>query len=236
MERADYSYCDERKALRFFRYVWDRRIGVIRRYVPSGRFLDVGCSFGGFLQSASSYFETFGIELSPYAAEHATRFSNAYIHVGTLESQQFDEGSFHVITMVELIEHLRNPINAIEQCYRLLAPGGLLVIQTANMAGLQARIMGKDYSYFMPGHMSYFNRKNLTGALKRSGFERIIVYQPVEFGLIPKLKKSRYTFTLPVHYFRWIRISLYHFASLVHAGDFALTSSMVIYALKPDAS
>ena len=69
-------------------------------------------------------------------------------------------------------------------------------------------------------------------ALKGCGFDSIIVFQPVEFGLLPKLKKSRGSFLSPWDYRAWARIAAYHWLSKIHFGDFALTSSMVIYARK----
>ena len=96
--------------------------------------------------------------------------------------------------MIELIEHLKDPVSAIDECFRLLKKDGILVIQTANMDGLQARIKGEGYSYFLPGHVSYFSRRNLTEALLRAGFRGVRAFIPVEFGLMPKLLKSRGSF------------------------------------------
>lgn len=229
--KADYSYIDEREIKKFSAYVWDSRIRVIHRYVNSGNFLDVGCSFGGFLESASRFYTPYGIEMSEFSCSHAKRIFGDHIHCGTLSDHNFEAGSFSVITMIELIEHLEDPAAAVRECRRLLGGNGLLLIQTANMDGKQARDLGPDYDYFMPGHLSYFSRRNLVMLLKDSGFREVKVFQPVEFGLIPKLLKSRGSFKSPADYMAWLRIASYHMKSKVHFGDFALTSSMVVYAL-----
>ena len=158
---ANYSYIDEREKKKFFSYVWDSRLKVIKKYSQSGNFLDVGCSFGGFLERASNYFIPFGIELSPYSASFAKKLFGDNIHCGTLKDHPFQYNSFSVITMIELIEHLEDPKKAILECYKLLHERGLLVIQTANMDGNQAKKLGSNYEYFMPGHLSYFSKKNL---------------------------------------------------------------------------
>ena len=171
--------------------------------VPSGNFLDIGCSFGGLMKAASRYYVPHGIELSPYAGSHAKELFGDRVHIGTLADHTFPERYFSVITMIELLEHLPDPAQALRECYRLLDENGLLVIQTANMDGLQARIYGPGYAYFMPGHISYFSRRNLVMALKGCGFDTIRVFYPVEFGLLPKLKKSRGSFMSIFDYLAW---------------------------------
>jgi len=229
---ADYSYIDERKIKKYSLHVWKKRIKVINRYIKGGKFLDIGCSFGGLLEAASEFYTPCGIEASEYAYSHASSVFGDKIHHGTIEDHPFPENFFSAITMIELIEHLENPLFAIEECFRLLKDKGLLVIQTANMAGQQAKNLGKDYEYFMPGHLSYFTMANLTRALRSAGFTKIKVFYPVEFGLLPKLMKSRGSFKSVSDYKAWLRISSYHLKSKIHAGNFAMTSSMVIYAFK----
>ena len=229
---AEYSYYDEREAERYARYVWDARLRVMGRYARGGNFLDVGAAFGGFMNAASTRYSVYGIEPSEYSGGEAKKRYGERVHIGTLEDHPFESGSFSAITMIEVIEHLADPARALSECFRLLCDGGVLVVQTANMAGRQARSRGERYEYFMPGHLSYFTRKNLTGLLHKSGFSRVDAYLPVEFGLLPKLLKSRHTFKSIADYRSWIRIAWYHLKSSVHFGDFALTSSMVLYAVK----
>ncbi len=229
---AEYSYHDERDTRRHPAAVRDARIRTIRRYAGGGNFLDVGASFGGMLDSAEKFFTPYGIEVSPYAGEYAKSKHGGRIHVGTLDDNPFPKGFFSVITMIEVIEHIRDPRRALEECCSLLAPGGLLVIQTANMDGLQAKLFGSRYAYFMPGHCSYFTKRNLTAALKEAGFSKVKAYHPVDFGLVPKLVKSRGSFNSVLDYRKWVRIALYHWLGKIRFRGFAMTSSMVLYAFK----
>ncbi len=229
---AEYSYYDERDAENYSRYIWKKRLQKIKQFVNEGNFLDVGCAFGGFLKTASEYFTPFGIEFSEYSVKQAKAVFGKNIHAGSLEDNPFKKKFFSVITMIELIEHLGDPRRAISECYDLLKKDGLLVIQTANMDGLQAKFLKEKYGYFLPGHVSYFTKENLSYLLKQTGFKRIIFFYPVEFGLLPKLLKSRYNFKSNLDYFKWLRIACYHFISKIRFGNFAATSSMVIYALK----
>ena len=230
--RADYSYIDEREIKKYSQYVWNKRIDAIHKYVKNGNFLDIGCSFGGLLESASKYYNPYGIEMSEYAHSHSREIFGESIHHGTLSDHKFDDNFFSAITMIELIEHLPDPVSAVNECFRLLQSEGVLVVQTANMNGKQAKDLGGNYEYFMPGHLSYFTAQNLTMLLKTAGFSKIRIYYPVEFGLIPKLLKSRGSFKKFSDYAAWLRITSYHMKSKIHFGHFAMTSSMVIYAVK----
>ena len=229
---AEYSYQDERKTERYARHVWDRRIKFIAARTGHGNFLDIGAAFGGFMKSAAAYFTPYGIELSPYSGGHARSIFGDRLHIGSLDDHPFSHGSFSVITMIEVIEHIKDPSSAVKECYDLLERGGVLVIQTANMQARQARVLKDRYAYFLPGHLSYFSMKNLTGLLRKHGFTTIKVYCPVEFGLLPKLLKSRHSFRKLSDYRAWIPIIWYHVKSKIHWKDFAMTSSMVVYAYK----
>lgn len=231
---ADYSYYDERQALKHSQYVWKKRVKKIRQYTDSGNFLDVGCAFGGLLKTASDYFTPFGIELSEYSGKYPKSLFGDNIHIGSLADHSFKADFFSVITMIELIEHLADPAAAVSECFRLLKNNGLLVIQTANMDALQAKLLKDKYAYYMPGHVSYFSKSNLVDMLQRAGFKKIKIFYPVEFGLLPKLLKSRYQFKSGFDYLRWVRIAYYHYISKIRFGNFAATSSMVVYAFKKE--
>lgn len=229
---CEYAYCDERRSEGYARHVWEKRVSVLRHFAPPGNILDVGASFGGLLRTARPFFAPHGIELSSFSGAHAKKELGDAMHIGTLEDHPFPKHYFSAITMIELIEHLPAPLTALRECYDLLIDGGVLVIQTANMAGFQARLMGDRYAYFMPGHLSYFSKRNLIAALARCGFGRVRAFHPVEFGLLPKLKKSRGNFRSLLDYRSWARIAAYHWLGKIHWGDYALTSSMVLYAFK----
>lgn len=228
---AAYSYVDEREKEKYFAHVWNARLRTIRSWVKGGNFLDIGCAFGGFLTSASKYFAPYGIELSPYSADYADR-RTITVHNGTIDDAPYDDNFFSCITMIEMIEHLKDPASAIDRCYRMLQSGGILVIQTADMNAWQSRDEGKEYHYYLPGHLSYFSESNLCMVLRERGFSKIRLYRPVDFGLMPKLLKSRGNFSRISDYRAWFRIARYHYMGLFRSKGIPLTSSMVVYAQK----
>jgi SAM-dependent methyltransferase len=230
--KAEYSYTDERAIYDYSSHVWDARIRNIHAFVKTGNFLDVGCSFGGFLSRAKKYYTPYGVEISEYSSSYARKHFGITVHNGTIETSDFNAGMFSVITMIEMIEHLANPVSAIRKCSELLNENGVLVIQTADMDGWQSIKDGAHYHYYLPGHLSYFSEKSLIYALKTNGFSRFRIYRPVDFGLLPKLLKSRGTFKSLSDYFKWFKIASYHFKGFFPFKGRPLTSSMVIYAFK----
>ena len=229
---AEFSYLDERTTEKHAAYVWNARLKKINSYAPQGRFLDIGASFGGFMRAAKSKYESFGIELSPYSGSIAQKEFGAHLHIGTLDDHPFPKDFFSAITIIEVIEHLADPLHALHQCFELLSPGGVLIVQTADLDSWQALDAGAAYHYYLPGHCSYFTENSLTKALIAAGFSYIDIYRPVDFGLLPKLLKSRGSFKKFSDYRRWISIIHYHIKGYFRYKGKPLTASMVIYAVK----
>ena len=229
---AQFSYIDERTNEEFAFHVWKARLRTIRKFAKGGNLLDVGASFGGFMNAAAKWFTPYGIELSQYSGGYAKRRFGENLHIGTLDDCPFPGSSFSVITMIELIEHLADPISALRKCRELLVPGGVLVIQTADCAAWQAVDAGNSYHYYLPGHLSCFTEESLCAAIMRAGFSSYRVFRPVDFGLLPKLLKMRGSFSSWRDYRRWIPTSIYHFKGYVRRKGKPLTSSMVVYAFR----
>lgn len=250
--KANYSYIDERKNFQASTFVWDSRLRTIQKerkkrlFPKDGLFLDVGCSFGGFVQRASKHFQAYGLDLSSFAVEAGNKqawqnFQNQVTNKNfkglyqgslvdapiTIRSQRFD-----VISLIEVIEHFENPQLQMRTAYNLLNRNGMLVIQTANFLGWQAKRAGKKYHYFLPGHLVYFTDWGMKRMLNDIGFSEYKVFYPVDFSLWAKLRKSRYSFKNIFHYWRWFKITFYHITGKLFFRGLPLQSSYVIYAFK----
>ncbi|MBM9501246.1 class I SAM-dependent methyltransferase [Leptospira sp. 201903071] len=229
---AEFSYRDERKTEKFDRYVWKARIKNIQKFKHTGQFLDIGCSFGGFLNCAKEAgFGVTGVEISPYSSKVAE--SRGFkVFTGEFLDADLPENFFDVVTLVEVIEHLSKPSKVFAKLNRILKPGGLLLLQTANFEGWQAIEAGPNYHYYLPGHFYYYSESNLKKILDQSGFTDHITYPGVDFSLSAKLLKSRGSFHSWFDYWKWIRIGIYHWKSKFKKKDRPLTSSMVLYSFK----
>jgi len=241
--KADYSYIDERNIFRASMQVWKARIKNIRKFQKDGLYLDVGCSFGGLVQAASRYFDAYGMDISEYAVTEGNKsaqknhcsnhFKGLYFTKLTdADASVFLKNSFSVISMIEVIEHLFSPEKDIRAAYDLLKPGGILVIQTANLASWQAINAGIDYHYFLPGHLTCFTAAGLKILIENNGFRVLREYIPVDFGLWPKIIKQ----AMSISGFRLFGIltktSFYHWKSYLKRKGIPVTASYVLYCIR----
>jgi 2-polyprenyl-3-methyl-5-hydroxy-6-metoxy-1,4-benzoquinol methylase len=139
-----------------------------------GTMLDVGAATGFFLDIARSEgWETYGIELSRYAAEVA-RGKGLRVSAGTTDDCDFPPGFFDVVTAWDVIEHMPKPLAELEKIHNLLKPGGLLVINTPDSGCMLARLLGKRWHLVVPPeHLNLFHRRSLKVALEKVGYSVI---------------------------------------------------------------
>lgn len=139
--------------------------------VSGGRLLDVGCGNGGFLFFAKSIGWTVkGLDLDPLAVEAATSLGLNVIQ-GTLDDILDDAVLYDWITVSHVIEHVYDPRDLVEKCFRLLKPGGYLWIDTPNAESTGARFFREYWrGYEPPRHLTILSRQALFQILLSSGF------------------------------------------------------------------
>lgn len=166
----DYIYNDP-KNIENLNYSYVKLAELISRRIPTGKILDVGCSGGYFLDCMQGW-ECYGIErVSLYAEKAKAKYGNN-IHQGTLEDYECASGYFDVITLQNVLDHMPDPLQALNRCNSLLKPNGLIVVKVHDFSCLFARLMGLNFYAFYPlQHLVYFNKENLTKALLLCGFE-----------------------------------------------------------------
>jgi SAM-dependent methyltransferase len=154
-----------------------KRIDSIRKIGPAkGRMLDVGCGTGIFLKAASPFYDCSGLDVSGYATEFAARYLGVEAKKGTIFDFSFEPNSVDVITMWDVIEHVRNPDSYVKKISDIIAPGGLLVLSTGNVDSLMFRIQGSNWHLLIPPqHLFYFNKSSITFLLAKYGFNAVKV-------------------------------------------------------------
>ena len=173
-----------------------KRIEAILRKKRNGmRLLDVGCSNGAFISAAQTLgIKAEGVEPAAAPAQAAVE-SGLKVHQGFLQDIHLANASFDVVTLFEVLEHIKDPLSLMKECHRVLSQGGLLVIRTGNTDSWSARFMKNRWEYFSitehGGHISFFNPVSMLKLAQRSGFSiaslkthRVSFYQK---GEIPNL-------------------------------------------------
>ncbi|MFN8175128.1 MAG: methyltransferase domain-containing protein [Solirubrobacteraceae bacterium] len=146
-----------------------RLLDLVGRHVPAGRLLDVGCGHGLLLDEARRRgYETLGLELSASGAAYGRDILGLDVRELTLEALEDDRG-FSVIVLADVIEHLDDPVAAIDRCYELLAPGGVLCVVTPDPSSPTARLAGRRWWGYLPAHTYLLPRLTLRELLGARG-------------------------------------------------------------------
>ncbi len=153
----------------FFMNLRVRHVGA-----PTGsrRLLDIGCGAGDFLLACRQR-GWIGVGIEQAGAPVMQQQGELGITVVPPERMhELVEGSFEVVTIWHVLEHLPEPRAVLEGVRRLLAPNGRLVVEVPNFGSWQARLGGADWFHIdVPRHLLHFDRRALEGLLTRAGFD-----------------------------------------------------------------
>ena len=146
------------------------RLEEIKKYTSQGKVLDIGCATGFFLEAARSKgYDPYGIELSEYSSRMAKKkFGDTAVFNGKLEDCDFQAGMFDVITMFDLIEHVRIPSEILTHASRLLKPDGIIMITTPDNKSLSNKLMGRRWTHYKKEHFYYFDFASLNYIAKQN--------------------------------------------------------------------
>lgn len=138
---------------------------------PGGRLLDVGCGHGLLLDEARALgFAAEGLELSTGAAAWARGRFGVPVREEPLEALD-EPGAFAAIVMADVLEHLDDPLAALDHARALLEPGGVLVVVTPDPRSRMARLAGPRWWGYLPAHTVLLPRATLRRVLVERGFE-----------------------------------------------------------------
>jgi 2-polyprenyl-3-methyl-5-hydroxy-6-metoxy-1,4-benzoquinol methylase len=132
--------------------------------------LDVGCGVGLLLDEARRRgWRTQGVELSDWGVRRA-RHLGLDVFQGTLEEAGLAPSSYDAVFMIDVLEHLADPVRTLANVAQVLRPGGVLCLVTPNAASAAARALGSRWWGLLPGHVVLFPHRRLCELLCIMGF------------------------------------------------------------------
>jgi 2-polyprenyl-3-methyl-5-hydroxy-6-metoxy-1,4-benzoquinol methylase len=151
--------------------------------IHRGRLLDMGCGTGGFLRFARDCgYEVFGFDASHAQVEYTQR---EFPHVRTavtpgayLTVLRRPDLTFKVVTLWDVLEHIRDPIALLSQVRSVLERGGCLFISVPNGGAIPwkqqvGQLRGKLPELIPWEHAFYFTPRSLRMILEQSGFRTV---------------------------------------------------------------
>ena len=150
------------------------------------RVLDVGCGFGVFtLLMQESGLQVEGLEQSEDTVDFAKKQFGLKVHAGSIFDHSLPENHYDIVTNIAVMEHLTNPLKALEQMHKLLKRDGILYVNTIDLKGMVLR-KGVDH-YFKFVHTFYYTNITLSSLIQQAGFEIVETWQ-----MPPILKHSTF--------------------------------------------
>ena len=139
-----------------------------------GRVLEVGCGSGEFLLAAAQAgWDANGIDFDERAIATAAKLPGVNAIVSDLAGAGYPPKSFDALVMNNVIEHLPRPAAVFDECFRVLRPGGRLVMITPNLASLGHQTFGPDWRGLeVPRHLCIYTNTAIRRLARQAGFAK----------------------------------------------------------------
>jgi SAM-dependent methyltransferase len=139
--------------------------------------LDVGCGYGFFAAlMAERGWQVEGIEISAVGRDYARTVLGLDVSPQPLPRPEWPEASFDVITLFYVIEHLAEPVTILKEVYRLLRPGGTLLLRWPHTTSIVKLLKPWSASlrlYQAPSHLFDFSPRTIHRMVADVGFQEI---------------------------------------------------------------
>ena len=161
---------------KYSQYWWSNRFYAIlvRRYGKRGtRLLEIGSGLGHLVGQLEGMFPASAMDVNHWALVQSKPVApRTALQVASAEDLPFASGTFGVIVIKHVVEHLPHPAKAIAELGRVMAPGGVLILATPNLASLSRPWKGKQWiGYQDPTHISLKPPSEWLELIKEAGFK-----------------------------------------------------------------
>ncbi|MGK4566521.1 class I SAM-dependent methyltransferase [Flavobacterium sp. 3HN19-14] len=157
----------------------DRKVKLINSLAKQkGNLLDIGAGTGDFLLRAKNDgWNITGVEPSSKAKEIATQKGLSLFD----ESTGIKSGTFDIITMWHVLEHVPDLDFQIKELKRLLKPNGHIIIAVPNFNSYDAEHYGAFWAaYDVPRHLWHFSKTAIEKLFAKESFQLVLIL-PMQF-------------------------------------------------------
>lgn len=146
------------------------QVDIVLPHIKEGKVLDVGCGNGRMLGWLSHRgWRVYGVDLSEDACRHAA-LEGIETFAGELEEASYPGDFFDAIVVNHVLEHMYDPLAILEECRRILKPGGLLAVGVPNFGCADRERFGPYWvSLDTPRHLHHFTQESLGSLIEKAG-------------------------------------------------------------------
>lgn len=141
------------------------------------RVLEVGCGTGFFLNKLrrQKIGDVWGVEPGQAMVDRAPLWLKRRIKAEIFRQNLFDNEMFDAVVCFHTLDHMISPQIFVEEAYKILKPGGMIVVVVHDSQGLSVKLFGERSPIFDIEHIYLFNKTTLTELFKRYRFDIVEV-------------------------------------------------------------
>jgi 2-polyprenyl-3-methyl-5-hydroxy-6-metoxy-1,4-benzoquinol methylase len=157
--------------------IYDNFVEINDKFNNKADILDVGCGWGLALQFFKEKgYSCYGFDPAIEAVDYACKKGLNVKHAGLKSIDVFEGKKFDIISLFNVLEHMSDPVQVVEQVKKILKKDGILVIDVPNEFN-QFQTSGRDthnlndWWIAPPNHLNYFSKDSLVNLLQKLDFE-----------------------------------------------------------------
>jgi len=177
----DDGYANYGRSEAVLRKEFARLTAKLRTVAPQGGpLLEIGCAYGFFLQTARLHWRVYGLEISAEAVEHCHATGLSTVRQGMANRESLAAlSAFQAIVMLDVVEHLPDPVGLLEACREKLLPGGVLMLTTGDFGSPLALLLGSRWRLMTPPqHLWFFTVPGFRALAQRQGWDVVRLGHP----------------------------------------------------------
>lgn len=176
-------------------YAISSKVRLVKKYFHTGNILDIGCGTGQFLNELKKNgFEVTGVEPNSVARKIATDTFGLSVYDED-KINELTEGSFQLISLWHVLEHVKGLNERVSQLKKLLAPGGVIIVAVPNPNSWDAKHYKEFWAaYDLPRHLYHFNSSSIQNLFEKVGFtiigKRPLIFDAFYISMLSEKYKS----------------------------------------------
>ena len=169
-EASTFDYGEELDSLRT---TYGAALGRLESLGIRSGLCDIGCGNGFVLEVAlqRGWSDVHGVEPSADAVARAAPPVREHIIQDVMRTGLFEEASLDAITLFQVLDHIPEPLALLEECHRVLRPGGAILAFNHDVAAWSAKLLGARSPIVDVEHTYLYSPETMRTLFAKAGFE-----------------------------------------------------------------